>query len=103
MRKLANAIFHVLRAGCAWRLLPESFAPWRTVHCWLSGRRDGSALKAINHHLVMPDRERCGREADKQRVFISGQKRGVTLTIRRVLRRRAGIELGSGLIDRARR
>ncbi len=38
------------------------------------------------------DRGYRGHDADKQRVFISGQKRGVTPTIRRELRRRAGIE-----------
>ena len=31
LREIVNAIFYVLRAGCAWRLLPDSFPPWRTV------------------------------------------------------------------------
>ena len=30
-RHLANAIFYVVRAGCAWRLLPSDFGPWQTV------------------------------------------------------------------------
>jgi transposase len=34
MREIANAIFCVLRAGCAWRLLPDSFPPWRTAYRW---------------------------------------------------------------------
>jgi IS5 family transposase len=38
------------------------------------------------------DRGYRGHDADKQRVFLSGQKRGVTPTIRREIRRRAGIE-----------
>jgi IS5 family transposase len=38
------------------------------------------------------DRGYRGHDADKQRVFVSGQKRGVTPTIRREIRRRAGIE-----------
>jgi IS5 family transposase len=33
-----------------------------------------------------------GHDADKARVFVSGQKRGVTPTIRREIKRRAGIE-----------
>ena len=27
LREIANAIFYVLRAGCTWRLLPDSFPP----------------------------------------------------------------------------
>lgn len=38
------------------------------------------------------DRGYRGHDADGARVFVSGQKRGVTPTIRREIRRRAGIE-----------
>jgi putative transposase len=31
-RSLVNAIFYVVRAGCAWRLLPSDFGPWQTVY-----------------------------------------------------------------------
>ena len=31
-RSLLNAIFYVVRAGCAWRLLPGDFPPWQTVY-----------------------------------------------------------------------
>jgi putative transposase len=31
-RSLVNAIFYVVRAGCAWRLLPSEFGPWQTVY-----------------------------------------------------------------------
>src|SRR6266496_4064017 len=31
-RTLLNAIFYVLRTGCAWRLLPENFPHWQTVY-----------------------------------------------------------------------
>jgi putative transposase len=31
-RTLVNAIFYVVRAGCAWRLLPGDFPPWPTVY-----------------------------------------------------------------------
>ncbi|HEX9412746.1 MAG TPA: transposase, partial [Ktedonobacterales bacterium] len=29
-REILNAIFYVLRSGCAWRLLPHEFPPWQT-------------------------------------------------------------------------
>jgi transposase len=58
LREIANAIFYMLRAGCTWRLLPDSFPPWRTVYRWFVRLRDGGVFEAINHHLVMLDRKR---------------------------------------------
>ena len=31
-RSLVNAMFYVVRSGCAWRLLPSDFGPWQTVY-----------------------------------------------------------------------
>jgi putative transposase len=31
-REILNAIFYVVRGGCAWRLLPNDFPPWKTVY-----------------------------------------------------------------------
>ena len=31
-REILDAIFYVLRSGCAWRLLPHEFPPWKTIH-----------------------------------------------------------------------
>jgi putative transposase len=31
-RVLMNAVLYVVRSGCAWRLLPKDFGPWRTVY-----------------------------------------------------------------------
>ena len=36
MRELMNAIFFVLRGGCAWRMLPEHFPPHQTVYRWFT-------------------------------------------------------------------
>ena len=31
-REILNAIFYIVRGGCAWRLLPHDFPPWKTVY-----------------------------------------------------------------------
>src|SRR5215467_9178294 len=31
-RQVVNAIFYVVRSGCAWRLLPKDFCCWQTVY-----------------------------------------------------------------------
>src|ERR671912_1389506 len=42
-REILNAIFYVVRGGCAWRLLPNDFPPWKTVyHYFRYWRLDGT-------------------------------------------------------------
>src|ERR671914_438654 len=42
-REILNAIFYLLKSGCAWRLLPHDFPPWKTVyHYFRSWRLDGT-------------------------------------------------------------
>jgi transposase len=43
LREITDAIFYVVRGGCAWRLLPHDFPPWKTVyHYFRSWRLDGT-------------------------------------------------------------
>ena len=73
MREIINAMFYVLRAGCPWRMLPKCFPPMTTVYGWfLRFRREGR-FATINHHLVMADRERVGREASPSAAVIDSQ------------------------------
>jgi transposase len=49
-RPIVNAIFWLVRVGCAWRDLPEErYGPWETVYCrfqrWL---RDGTWQRVID-------------------------------------------------------
>jgi putative transposase len=42
-REILDAILYVLRGGCAWRLLPHDFPPWKTVyHYFRKWRLDGT-------------------------------------------------------------
>lgn len=44
-----RAVLYLLRSGCQWRMLPEEFPKWRTVHSyfaiWSEPRAGGSLLK----------------------------------------------------------
>ena len=73
MREIVNSIFYVMRAGCAWRLLPSDMPPWETVYRWFALFRDTGRFEAINHALVMADRERVGREASPTAAIIDSQ------------------------------
>jgi transposase len=73
MREIVNGIFYVMRAGCAWRLLPTDFPPWGTIYRWFATFRDEGRFEAINHALVMADRERVGRDASPTGAIIDSQ------------------------------
>ena len=43
LREILNAIFYVVRSGCAWRLVPHEFPSWQTVyHYFRLWRLDGT-------------------------------------------------------------
>ncbi len=43
LREILDAIFYITRSGCAWRLLPHEFPPWKTVyHYFRAWRLDGT-------------------------------------------------------------
>ena len=73
MREIANSIFYVLRGGIAWNLLPKAFPPRSTAYRWFARFRDDGTWERINHHLVMLDRERVGREASPTAAVIDSQ------------------------------
>src|SRR5215212_5095328 len=43
LREILNAIYYIVRSGCAWRLLPHEFPPWKTIHHYFrTWRIDGT-------------------------------------------------------------
>ncbi len=41
-RQIVNAIFYLVRSGCAWRMLPHDLPPWRICYyCFMLWKRDG--------------------------------------------------------------
>jgi len=73
MRQIVNAIFYRLRAGCAWEMLPDCFPPPSTVYRWFARFRDDGTWETINHHLLMRDRERVGRDASPTAAIMDSQ------------------------------
>ncbi len=73
MRQIVNAIFYTLRSGCAWEMLPDCFPPPSTVYRWFARFRDDGTWETINHHLLMRDRERVGRDASPTAAIMDSQ------------------------------
>src|SRR5260370_17092332 len=78
MRDIMNAIFYVLRSGCPWRMVPDSFAPRSTVYRWFIRLRDDGVFETMNHHLLMRDRERVGRQASPSAAVLDSQSVNTT-------------------------
>lgn len=62
LRAILNGIFHVLRSGCQWRLLPRDYGPWSTVYAYFRRWRLAGIWERIHTSL----RERVRREAGRQ-------------------------------------
>lgn len=72
-RRVADAASHLLRSGCAWRMLPREYPPWQTAyyHFW-KWRRDGR-LRRVHDRLREAVREAEGRQPDPSGAAIDSQ------------------------------
>ena len=63
-REILDAIFYIFKSGCAWRLLPHDFPPWKTVfHYFRTWRLDGTWERM---HQVVRERLRVRLGRDPQ-------------------------------------
>ena len=73
-----NAVLYLLKSGCQWRMLPEGFPKWRTVHSyfakWSQPGSDGaSVLERALKKSVGEARERQGRNVSTGFLIVGAQ------------------------------
>ena len=73
LRRVLDAVFYVLRSGCAWRFLPREFPPWRTVSYWFRKWRIDGTLERLNAALRKRLRIRLGRTPQPSAVIVDSQ------------------------------
>ena len=87
MREVMNGIQYVLRAGCAWRLMPHDLPHWQTSYQYFRAwQHDGTWLR-IHDQLRAEVRTHMGRQPQASAAIIDAQtvktneKGGLTATM----------------------
>lgn len=73
IREILNAIFYLLCTGCAWRMLPHDFPPWKTVYHYFRLWRKGGIEEHINAALRTEIREADGQEPESSAAILDSQ------------------------------
>lgn len=72
-REIVNAIRYRTRTGCAWRMLPHDFPPWKTVYnTFREWAKDGT-MKTINDAFVEMVRLQEGRNLEPTAGILDSQ------------------------------
>jgi putative transposase len=73
-----NAVFYILRSGCAWRLLPHDFPPWKTVHHYFRIWCIDGTWERLNAALRERLRIRLGRNPKPSAGMVDSQSAKTT-------------------------
>jgi transposase len=74
LREILDAVFfYVVRGGCAWRLLPHDFPPWRTVYHYFRAWRIDGTWERLHEALHRRARVRLGRDPQPSAGIVDSQ------------------------------
>ena len=77
-RLIADAVFSVLRSGCAWRMLPREFPPWPTVFSRFRRWRLDGTLRRAHDTLRSLARRQAGRGPEPSAAVIDSRSAKTT-------------------------
>jgi len=73
LRLLVNAIFYVLRTGCAWRYLPREYPPWQTTYSTFRRWRLQGVWQRVHEALRRSVRLQAGRNPEPSAAIMDSQ------------------------------
>jgi putative transposase len=73
LREILDAIFYIVRSGCAWRLLPHDFPPWKTIHHYFRTWRIDGTWERIHAALRKRVRVRKNRDPEPSAGVVDSQ------------------------------
>jgi putative transposase len=72
-REILNAIFYIVRSGCAWRMLPHEFPPWKTVYIYFWRWRKDGTWERLNTALQEGVRQKARRNKRPRAAILDSQ------------------------------
>jgi putative transposase len=72
-REILDAIFDILRGGCAWRLLPHDFPPWQMVYQYVWRWRNAGTWQRMHDLLRGDARVAAGKRRQPSAGIIDSQ------------------------------
>lgn len=72
-RRILNALLYIVRAGCAWRLLPKEYGPWQTVYGYLRRWRQADHWEFIHEVLRTFVRREVGKRSQPTAAILDSQ------------------------------
>jgi transposase len=72
-REIVNAIFYILRTGCAWRHLPHDLPPWQTVYRYFRRWSENGTVDRVHDRLRDRLRDAEGRDPAASAGIIDSQ------------------------------
>lgn len=73
LRRVVNAIFYLLQAGCQWRMLPRDFPPRSTVYGYFRAWIEAGVWSHLHDVLYRRTRELEGRDESPTAAIIDSQ------------------------------
>lgn len=73
LREILDALFYLLKTGCQWRMLPDSYPKWELVYYYFANWRDTELFDQINTMLREKVRRLAGKNAQCSVVIIDSQ------------------------------
>lgn len=73
LRQMVSAIFHLLQAGCRWRMLPRNFPPRSTVYGYFRAWIAGGVRADVHDGLHRRTRDLEGRDESPTAAIIDNQ------------------------------
>ncbi len=73
LRDICNAVRHVQRTGCQWRMLPSDFPSWEVVYMTFWRWRNSGVWEHIMHELRQRVRVQAGRKPAPTLAIIDSQ------------------------------
>jgi transposase len=73
VREVLDAIFYLLRTGCAWRMLPHDFPEWQTARTYFDMWKKDGTWKKMHDTLRGKVRKKRGKEDQPTAGIIDSQ------------------------------